>query len=88
MQGQLCREGPLLESLAGTVIILPRLVPSLRPVTKHSRKATLSAKYADPAAWDLQTVVGMVDNFLTVTQAKTVPDLAEWRILPDKARTH
>lgn len=46
----------------------------------------MSSMYADPKAWDLQTVSGMIEKFLNVTHAKSLPKLEEYRILPDKVK--
>ena len=40
----------------------------------------------DLAAWDVDFVIQMLQEFLRVTSAKTFPSLAEYRILPDKVQ--
>lgn len=73
-------------SLQDTVIILPRIVPTLRPVGKAWSKQTASNMYSDPQGWDLETVLGMLVKFLDVTHAASLPKLDEYRVLPDKVR--
>ena len=38
----------------------------------------------DLAAWDVDFVIQMLQEFLRVSSAKTFPSLAEYRVLPDK----
>ena len=40
----------------------------------------------DLAAWDMDFVINMLQEFLQVSSAKTFPSLAEYRILPDKVQ--
>lgn len=40
----------------------------------------------DSAAWDMDFVINMLQEFLQVSSAKTFPTLAEYRILPDKVQ--
>lgn len=75
---------PAMLCLQDTVIILPRIVPTIRPVSRHWSKQTVSSTFSDPKQWDLQTVLGMLEKFLKVRHAKTLPTLKEYRILPDK----
>ena len=70
---------PLLQ-LDNTIIILPRVVTRVRPVHEHWEDHV----YQDLAAWDVDFVIQMLQRFLQLSSAKTVPSLAEYRILPDK----
>ena len=38
----------------------------------------------DLAAWDVDFVIQMLQEFLRVSSAQTFPSLAEYRLLPDK----
>ena len=67
---------------SNTVIILPRIVPRLHPV--HTAQA--DHIYQDLVAWDVDFVVQMLQEFLRISSAKTLPTLDEYRILPDKVR--
>lgn len=64
------------------MIILPRIVTRLHPV----HQAPEEHIYSDLAAWDADFVIQMLQEFLRVSSAKTVPGLAEYRVLPDKVR--
>ena len=66
--------------LSNSVIILPRIVTRLHPVHDAQQEHI----YSDLAAWDVDFVVQMLQEFLRVSSAKTFPSLAEYRILPDK----
>ena len=66
--------------LSNTVIILPRIVTRLHPV----HEAPHDHAYQDLTAWDVDFVVQMLQEFLRVSSAQTVPSLEEYRILPDK----
>ena len=66
--------------LSNSVIILPRIVTRLHPVHDAQQEHI----YSDLAAWDVDFVVQMLQEFLRVSSAKTLPSLAEYRILPDK----
>lgn len=66
--------------LSNTVIILPRIVTRLHPV----HEAPHDHVYQDLMAWDVDFVIQMLQEFLRVSSAKTLPSLEEYRILPDK----
>jgi len=66
--------------LRNTVIILPRIVTRLHPVHEPQQDHV----YDDLVAWDVDFVIQMLQKFLRVSSAKTVPSLEEYRILPDK----
>ena len=68
--------------LSNTVIILPRIVPRLHPV--HTAQA--DHIYQDLVAWDVDFMIQMLQEFLRISSAKTLPTLDEYRILPDKVR--
>lgn len=61
---------PLLQ-LDSTVIMLPRIVTRLRPVHGDWEDCV----YQDLAAWDVDFVVQMLQQFMTLSSAKTVPSL-------------
>ena len=42
----------------------------------------------DLAAWNVDFVIQMLQEFLRVSSAKTFPSLAEYRILPDKVQVY
>ena len=69
-------------ALSNSVIILPRSVSRLHPV--HHLAA--DHIYTNLAAWDIDFLIEMLRKFLLVSSAKTVPSLAEYRVLPDKVR--
>ncbi len=66
--------------LSNAVIILPRIVTRLHPV----HEAPHDHAYQDLMAWDVDFVIQMLQEFLRVSSAQTVPSLEEYRILPDK----
>ncbi|KAL0053162.1 hypothetical protein WJX82_001794 [Trebouxia sp. C0006] len=66
--------------LSNTVIILPRIVTRLHPV----HEAPHDHAYQDLMAWDVDFVIQMLQEFLQVSSAQTVPSVEEYRILPDK----
>ena len=66
--------------LSNTVIILPRVVTRLHPVHEDPHDHV----YQDLMAWDVDFVIQMLQEFLRVSSAQTVPSLEEYRILPDK----
>lgn len=66
--------------LSNTVIILPRIVTRLHPV----HEALHDHVYQDLMSWDVGFVIQMLQEFLRVSSAETVPSLEEYRILPDK----
>ncbi|DBA88898.1 TPA: hypothetical protein ACH3X2_000140 [Trebouxia sp. C0005] len=68
--------------LSNTVIILPRIVTRLHPV----HEAPHDHVYQDLMAWDVDFVIQMLQEFLRVSSAKTLPSLEEYRILPDKVK--
>ena len=66
--------------LDNTVIILPRIVTRLHPVHEELQDHA----FQDLVAWDVDFVIQMLQEFLRVSSAKTLPSLEEYRILPDK----
>ena len=56
--------------------------------TKHVSTGVVSLRFAcrDLAAWDVDFVIQMLQEFVRVSSAKTFPSLAEYRILPDKVQ--
>ncbi len=75
---------PLLLSLNKTVILLPRIVTMIRPVDSKKKRLAKNHVWNDTAAWDRDVLLTMLGNFVNLTGAKTIPSLAEYRILPDK----
>lgn len=71
-----------LNALSNSIIILPRIVPRLHPV-HHAPEEHI---YSDLPAWDVDFVVQMLQEFVRVSSAKTLPGVAEYRILPDKVQ--
>lgn len=71
-----------MNDLSNSVIILPRIVTRLHPV----HQAPEEHIYSNLAAWDVEFVVQMLQEFLRVSSARTIPGLAEYRILPDKVQ--
>ena len=67
-------------ALSNNVIILPRSVSRLHPV----HHVAADHIYSDLAAWDIDFLIQMLQQFLLVSSAKTIPSLAEYRVLPDK----
>ena len=77
---------PLLLSLKKTVIILPRIVTMIRPIGSKTKRLAKNHVWNDTAAWDQDVLLTMLGKFVNLTGAKTIPSLAEYRILPDKVR--
>jgi len=75
---------PLLLSLKKTVILLPRIVTMIRPVSSQKKRLAKNLVWNDTAAWDRDVLLKMIGKFVNLTGAKTIPSLAEYRILPDK----
>ncbi|BDA47174.1 hypothetical protein COCOBI_10-0190 [Coccomyxa sp. Obi] len=69
-------------SLAHTVVILPRIVPSVRNLSPERTPTD------DFTEWDVPKLAGLVENFCSMTGATTLPSLPEWTTLPDKKRLH
>ena len=68
---------------------MPMIWPSsMRIVTRlHPVHETQQAHvYDNLAARNVDFVVQMLQDFVRVSAAKTVPSLAEYRILPDKVK--
>ena len=66
--------------LSHAVIILPRIVTRLHPVYD----APHDHIYQDLVSWDVNFVIQMLQEFMRISSSKTIPSLAEYRILPDK----
>ncbi|KAA6426725.1 MAG: hypothetical protein FRX49_03835 [Trebouxia sp. A1-2] len=79
---------PLLLSLKKTVIILPRIVTMIRPIGSKTKRLAKNHVWNDTAAWDQDVLLTMLGKFVNLTGAKTIPSLAEYRILPDKVQLH
>ncbi|KAK9814732.1 hypothetical protein WJX72_010670 [[Myrmecia] bisecta] len=65
---------------ANAVVILPRITALLGGV------APVTPKYANPHAWNRATVADMVERFLKVTAASSIPSVEEWSLLSDKVK--
>ena len=70
-----------LAPIAGSVVLLPQIVPALRNV---NAKRPLTQRHADPYAWDLPGVRGMLERFLAAAGATSIPPVEEYTQLPDK----
>jgi hypothetical protein len=70
-----------LASIAGSVVLLPQIVPMLR--NNHPRRP-LTQAHADPYAWGLPRVRAMLAAFLAAAGATSIPPLEEYTRLPDK----
>ena len=70
-----------LAPIAGSVVLLPQIVPALRNV---NAKRPLTQRHADPYAWDLPRVRAMLEAFLGASGAASIPPLEEYTALPDK----
>lgn len=70
-----------LAPIAGSVVLLPQIVPALRNV---NAKRPLTQRNADPYAWDLPGVRGMLEAFLAAAGATSIPPVEEYTQLPDK----
>ena len=75
---------PHLVSLASTIIILPRITTMIRPVSKDYKRTAASHLWSDTVTWNRDLLLEMLGKFLDITGAKTIPNLSEYRILPDK----
>ncbi|KAL3141976.1 hypothetical protein ABBQ32_004622 [Trebouxia sp. C0010 RCD-2024] len=82
------RSEPHLPSLLNTVIILPRITTMIRPVGKHHKRSAANHMWTDTATWNRELLLEMLGRFLDITGARTIPDLAEYKVLPDKASWH
>ena len=76
---------PHLQDLSNTIIILPRITTMIRPVMKQYRRNAANHVWQDTAAWSKDLLLEMLTKFLSITGARTIPGLAEYKILPDKA---
>jgi hypothetical protein len=78
-----CREVPIisLESITGSVVMLPQIVPALR---NNSPRRPLTLQYRDPYSWDLPTLSGMLSAFFRASGTTSLPPLEEYTMLPDK----
>lgn len=74
----------LLDSIAGSVVILPRLVPMLHD-KEHSN---VTSAFPPPVYWDAPLVLAMLAKFTAATRVATVPSLQEYAVLPDKVALH
>lgn len=79
------RNEPHLPSLHNTIFILPRITTMIRPVSKRHKLNAASHMWTDTATWNRELLLKMLGSFLNITGARTIPDLAEYKILPDKA---
>ena len=78
---------PHLASLKSTIIILPRIATMIRPVSKHHKRKADSHLWSDTATWNRELLLEMLARFVDITGAQTIPNLSEYRILPDKVST-
>ena len=80
-----CREVPVvsLDSIAGSVVLLPQIVPALR---NNTPRRPLTLKYRDPFSWDLETLRSMLAAFFCASATTSIPPLEEYTSLPDKVR--
>ena len=78
---------PHLQELSNTIITLPRITTMIRPVTKHYKRDVANHVWADTAAWSRDLLLEMLERFLAITGAKTIPHIAEYKILPDKVKS-
>ena len=76
---------PHLPSLHNTIIILPRITTMIRPVGQHYKRTADNHMWPDTVTWNREVLLEMLGKFLEVTGARTIPDLAEYKVLPDKA---
>ena len=56
----------------------------IRPVSRHYKREAASQLWSDTVTWNRELLLEMLGKFLDITGAKTIPDLSEYRILPDK----
>ncbi|KAK9909018.1 hypothetical protein WJX75_006097 [Coccomyxa subellipsoidea] len=70
-----------LESITGSVVMLPQIVPALR---NNSPRRPLTLQYRDPYSWDLPTLSGMLSAFFRASGTTSLPPLEEYTMLPDK----
>lgn len=71
-------------SIAGSVIILPRMLPMLH----NKGHANVTSAFPPPAVWDVPIVLGMLEKYIAVAGVATVPSLQEYAVLPDKVALH
>lgn len=71
-----------LNSIAGAVVLLPQIVPTLR---NNAARRPLTLKYRDPYSWDLPTMHQMLSAFFNASGTTSLPPLEEYIRLPDKA---
>ncbi len=78
-----CREVPVvsLDSIEGSVVILPQIVPALR---NNCARRPLTLAYRDPYSWDLDTLSVMLSAFFKASGTTSLPPLEEYTSLPDK----
>lgn len=70
-----------LDSIAGSVVVLPQIVPALR---NNTPRRPLTPKYRDPFSWDLKTLHSMLAAFFHASATTSIPPLEEYTKLPDK----
>ncbi|CAL8461766.1 g1297 [Coccomyxa elongata] len=70
-----------LDSIAGSVVVLPQIVPALR---NNTPRRPLTLKYRDPFSWDLETLHSMLAAFFHASATSSIPPLEEYTKLPDK----
>ena len=75
---------PELLPLSNTIIVLPRIVTMIRPVTNSHKRIPWNHVWNDTAAWSRDTLIEMLEKVTQLTGAKTIPSPAEYAILPDK----
>ncbi|BDA41509.1 hypothetical protein COCOBI_02-2900 [Coccomyxa sp. Obi] len=70
-----------LDSIAGSVVVLPQIVPALR---NNAARRPLTLTYRDPFSWDLETLRSMLTAFFRASATTSIPPLEEYTKLPDK----
>ena len=56
----------------------------IRPVSRHYKRDAANHVWTDTVTWNIELLLEMLARFLNSTGAKTIPSLAEYKILPDK----
>lgn len=74
-----------LPSIEGYAVILPTLLSVLYGQGEWPEES-VSVRYGDHSAWDRPEMLEMLEYFFSITQAISLPDLAEYEWRSDKVR--
>ena len=73
-------------SIQGYAVILPTILSVMYGQGEWPEEYT-SVRYGDHSAWDRPTILEMLQQFFTTTQAISLPDLTEYEWRSDKVHS-